>query len=251
MSARGGNNVIVTSGPPLDYSFKELKNCMEIETEEPRGGGKKKTLEKENAPGNETANAEAEPEHKDGPTPGGAAAVVAKGGATQVRVGAAPHKNVVNKMTIAMKLNNNQIETLSYLPQALDAVMDDAMFNLQWIDLSHNHLTTIEPVLTKYANLKAIYLHGNRIKCLPSVERLKVERLPKLISLTLNGNPIEACRIYRRFVIGALHNLRKIDHSTITDDEREASYAWYQMHLKREQLRKQKQQDLADMMAEG
>jgi len=248
MSARGGNNVIIASGPPLDYSFKELKNCAEIETEEPRGGGKKKTLEKENAPGGESANVDAEPEEKGGPTPGGATAVVAKGGATQVRVGATPHKNVVSKVTIAMKLNNNQIENLSYLPQALDAVMDDAMINLQWIDLSHNHLATIEPVLTKYTNLKAIYLHGNRIKCLPSVERLR--RLPKLISLTLNGNPIEACRIYRRFVIGALPNLRKIDHSTITDDELEASYAWYQMHLKRHKIRKE-EQEMADMMAEG
>lgn len=250
MSARGGNNVIVASGPPLDYSFKELKNCAEIETEEPRGGGKKKALDKENAPGEAAAATEAEAEgfSKDGPTPGGAAAVVAKSGATQARVGAAPQKNVVNKVTIAMKLNNNQIETLSYLPQALDAVMDDALMNLQMMDLSFNHLTTIEPVLTRYANLKAIYLHGNKIKCLPSVERLR--RLPKLISLTLNGNPIEACKCYRRFVIGALPNLRKIDHSTITDDELEASYAWYQMHLKRQKVRKE-EKEMADMLAEG
>merc|ERR1712224_393823 len=229
-------------------SFKELKNCAEIETEEPRGGGKKKNLEKENAPGEAAANAE-EKEEETKPTPGGAAAVVAKGGATQVRVGATPAKNVVNKVTIAMKLNNNQIETLSYLPQSLDAVMDDPLINLQWIDLSHNHLATIEPVLTRYTNLKAIYLHGNRIKNLPSVERLR--RLPKLISLTLNGNPIEACRIYRRFVIGALPNLRKIDHSTITDDELEASYAWYQMHLKRKEIRKEQQDEMAAMLAEG
>jgi len=247
MSARTGNNVIIANGPPLDYSFKELKNCAEIETEEPRGGGKKKNLDKENAPGEAAAAAEAEAEAT-GPTPGGAAAVVAKSGATQVRVGAAPQKNVVNKVTIAMKLNNNQIESLSYLPQALDAVMDDALINLQMMDLSFNHLTTIEPVLTKYTNLKAIYLHGNRIKCLPSVERLR--RLPKLISLTLNGNPIEACKCYRRFVIGALPNLRKIDHSTITDDEQEASYAWYQMHLKRHKIRKE-EKEMAEMLADS
>lgn len=220
---------------------------MEIETEEPRGGGKKKILDKENAPGGENANAEAEPEQKDGP-PGGGAAAGAKGAVTQVRVGVAPSKNVVNRVTIAMKLNNNQIENLSSLPQALDSVMENALMNLQWIDLSHNHLTTIEPVLTKYTNLKAIYLHGNRIKCLPSVDRLR--RLPKLISLTLNGNPIEACKIYRRFVIGALPNLRKIDHSTITDDELEASYAWYQMHLKRQSIRKEKMEEAA-MLADS
>merc|ERR1712193_127828 len=109
--------------------------------------------------------------------------------------------------------------------------------------------TTIEPVLTKYTNLKAIYLHGNRIKCLPSVDRLR--RLPKLISLTLNGNPIEACKIYRRFVIGALPNLRKIDHSTITDDELEASYAWYQMHLKRQSIRAEAMRESELMMNEG
>merc|ERR1711904_40230 len=150
-------------------------------------------------------------------------------------------KNVVNRVTIAMKLNNNQIENLSSLPQALDSVMENALMNLQMMDLSFNHLTTIEPVLTRYANLKAIYLHGNKIKCLPSVERLR--RLPKLISLTLNGNPIEACRIYRRFVIGALPNLRKIDHSTITDDELENAYAWYVMHQKRAKIRKEAMAD--------
>jgi len=248
MSARVGSNVIIASGPPLDYSFKELKNCAEIETEEPRGGGKKKNLEKENAPGELPANAEAEAEADAKPIPG-TSAVVAKGGAAQVRVGGAPAKNVVNKVTIAMKLNNNQIETLSYLPQSLDAVMDDPLCNLQWIDLSWNCLTTVEPALTQYTNLKAIYLHGNKIKNLPSVTRLR--KLPKLMSLTLNGNPIEACRIYRRFVIGALPNLRKIDHSTITDDELEASYAWYQMHLKRKEIRKEQQDDMAAMLAEG
>merc|ERR1712125_249386 len=103
--------------------------------------------------------------------------------------------------------------------------------NCQWIDISFNQLRNIEPELLQFHHLKALYLHGNVIKSLPSVERLS--KLPKLISLTLNGNPVECNRCYRMYTIGALVKLRQLDHSTITEEETRESNAWYKSHLKR------------------
>merc|ERR1712007_278179 len=111
------------------------------------------------------------------------------------------------------------------------------MGNCWWIDLSFNQLRTIEPALLEFQQMKALYLHGNMIKSLASVERLR--KLPKLISLTLNGNPIERCRAYRTYVIGALPKLRTLDHSMVTKEEKDGSSAWFEEHLKRLEKRKQ------------
>merc|ERR1712032_1212343 len=122
---------------------------------------------------------------------------------------------------------------------------DDPLRNCRWIDLSFNHLTRIEPALLEFQQLKALYLHGNQIKSLPSVERLR--KLPKLISLTLNGNPIECCRAYRTYVIGALPKLRSLDHSMVTQEEISVGAAWFQAHLKRLQKRKEQLEEASFM----
>merc|ERR1719499_336848 len=105
------------------------------------------------------------------------------------------------------------------------------IMSLMWLDLSFNQLVTIEPELMRFHNLKALYLHGNCIRSLPSIERLR--RLPKLLSLTLNGNPIEANKIYRTYIVGALPMLRSLDHSTITEDERLGATVWFKAHMQR------------------
>merc|ERR1711879_1082464 len=115
--------------------------------------------------------------------------------------------------------------------------MADALTNIQWLDLSFNQLLTIEPVLLRFLNMKALYLHGNCIKSLPAVDRLK--KLPKLLSLTLNGNPIESNGIYRPYIVGCLPDLRSLDHSTITQDERKHADAWYVGHQERAKIRKE------------
>merc|ERR1719446_733231 len=152
-------------------------------------------------------------------------------------------KRRIRKVTLAVKLNNNSIDSIAELPQALEFVMDDPMRTLQWIDLSFNLLSTIQAELLDFKQLKALYLHGNHIKSLPSVERLK--KLPKLISLTLNGNPIECMSFYRRYVVGALPDLRTLDHSTITDDEVKGSQDWFQGHLQRGKERQRRLEEAA------
>mmetsp|Transcript_86968 Transcript_86968/g.221445 ORF Transcript_86968/g.221445 Transcript_86968/m.221445 type:complete len:251 (-) Transcript_86968:72-824(-) len=219
---------LVASGPPLDYSFKELRSCAEIETEEPRSGVKR-------------GGGPAVGSNESGKDPG-AEADDAEGGATASGVLVARSmgstgkpKKVMRLVTISIKLNNNMLDTLSGLQPSLESVMHSPIMNLQWIDLSFNQLTTIEPELLRFMNLKALYLHGNCIKNLSSVDRLK--KLPKLLSLTLNGNPIESTRIYRVYVIGTLSSLRSLDHSTITADEVAGAASWIKGHIERAKKR--------------
>jgi hypothetical protein len=250
----------MVAGPPLDYSFKELKSVLEMETEEPRSGGKRRPQIEKDATAAGQADAAA-----DTAAAGGAAATEqagdttkmlttglanasahlggsGKGGAvvaTQLRPNAAPiMKRRIRKVTLAVKLNNNMIDSIRDLPAALEFAMDDPLRNLQWIDLSFNQLQTIQSELLEFKHLKALYLHGNHIKSLPQVERLR--RLQKLISLTLNGNPIECFPFYRRYVIGALTELRSLDHSTITDDEVKGASDWFVAHEQRAKARKER-----------
>jgi len=266
LSARSeyqGESAIIACALPLDYSFKELKTCVEIEGEEPRSGKRKPaTLELTGAPHAEEPNAEAAGDAIVSKTVTSAGQVrestsgtltlppVVQAGTLGANVPTTPRvlaslpprtpagKRNVHKITVAVKLNNNAIESLQDVPMALDLVMEDPLRNLQWLDVSWNKLRTIDASLLQFMELKALYLHSNQIKSLPSVEKLK--KLPRLISLTLNGNPIEASRSYRSYLIGSLPNLRSLDHSTITEDEIHTASGWFKAHLKRAKTRKEK-----------
>lgn len=204
--ASGGNNYLEAEGPPLDYSFKELRSCAELPGEQPRNA--RKASPKRGDAGQDTS------------------AVVddkARGGP----------KIVVQLLTNSIRLNNNYLTTLSDLPQALTQILPQPE-RLLFLDVSWNGLTTIDRALLQYQQLKALYLHGNKIASLPQVTKL--QGMPILRSLTLNGNPIETSSSYRLFVIGSLQHatsLRSLDHSTITDDERERAEAWSLGHEQR------------------
>ena len=206
--------VLVANAPPLDYSFKELRSCLELETEEPRGH-KPRAGEKD---AGEAAESVASPTSK------------AKENEPKMRI-------LLRKVTTSVKLNNNMLESASGLPQALEFRLSNPLLNLQWLDLSFNQLVTVEPDLLRFYNLKALYMHGNCITRLSAVDRLR--KLPKLISLTMNGNPIESAKIYRVYVMGALPTLRSLDHSSITDEEANNAAAWFQGHLVRAKKKKE------------
>mmetsp|Transcript_120537 Transcript_120537/g.239949 ORF Transcript_120537/g.239949 Transcript_120537/m.239949 type:complete len:251 (+) Transcript_120537:117-869(+) len=233
---------VVASGPPLDYSFKELKNCAEIEVEEPRGGFGRSSPEDAmpDAPGEITAagtNSAVTPHAFTG-------ALSPQGLATRTGV---PHgtrqRFFVRVATTSVRLNNNLLESVDGLPKSLESALSDPLTNIQWLDLSFNMLQTVEPELLRFQSLKTLYLHGNRIKSIPAVERLR--KLPSLLSLTLNGNPIEIHRYYRHFTIGALPQLKTLDHTSITGDERVDANVWFKGHL----LRKKKRRELAEEAA--
>ncbi|XP_028655197.1 leucine rich repeat containing 51 isoform X2 [Erpetoichthys calabaricus] len=95
---------------------------------------------------------------------------------------------------------------------------------LSWIDLSFNDLSTIEPVLTSFKDLKVLYLHGNGIPKMSEVDKLAV--LPHLQNLTLHGNPIEGEKGYRNYVITVLPHLKNLDFSGVTKQERGMAKLW-------------------------
>jgi len=212
--------VLEAEGPPLDYGFKELRTCAELSTEQPRNARKASPREK--------------PEKDDK-------------GVIDER-GKAERKLAVQLQTNSIRLNNNLLTSLKDLPAALSEVLPKPE-RLCFIDLSFNQLVTIDSCLLGYEHLKALYLHGNRIANLPQVDKLGNVR--KIRSVTLNGNPLETKTCYRLYVIGVLQHstdIRSLDHSTITDDERERSEAWFIGHQTRIAER-QKAKEEADYAA--
>lgn len=232
--------MLTASGEPLDYSFKELRHVMELETEDPRGGFKSKPTARPADGGEDggevTAGGPLEitlMEANNGA--GGDTQGATKGGRSR---GPAKQRCVMRKITTAVKLNNNMLESIAGLTVALDFVMASPMATLQWLNLSFNQIASVEVDLLSFPELKALYLHGNVIRTLACVERLR--KLPKLMSLTLNGNPIESSRVYRSYVIGSLQTLRSLDHSTITDDECANAAVWFKGHMVRAKERQER-----------
>ena len=71
-----------------------------------------------------------------------------------------PKGSVLN--ATGVRLNNNALRDLAGLEEFLDAVLDDPS-ELRWLDLSHNQLTRVDPVILKYPRLSCVYLHWNKI----------------------------------------------------------------------------------------
>jgi len=84
-----------------------------------------------------------------------------------------------------------------------------------------------------YKNLKSLYLHGNQIKDIREI--LKLRELPMLKSLALHGNSIEESKNppYRHFVIGAIPSLARLDFCTITPQDREEADLWWAAYTHR------------------
>ena len=100
--------------------------------------------------------------------------------------------------------------------------------NLMWLNLSHNYLTKIDPEILKFPLLKCLLLHGNYIADLEEVRKLN--DLGCLYSLSLNGNPIEAIKGYRMYVLGLMfmkfETLKKLDSTLISKGEFDAKVVW-------------------------
>jgi len=231
-----GDIVKVVSGPPLDYSFKELSNVSEIEQEEPRSGMKRSP---------------SEPRHVSGATSPGAGESQGVGQSTSgahatsgivVKSALMPKQRcIIKTLTRSLKLDNNRLESVKGLAEALEFAISSPTVAIEWLDLSFNKLCTVEPDMLMFMNLKALYLHGNIIRSMSCVRKLA--KLPKLMSLTLIGNPIGDSKSYRLYAIGALPRLKSLDHSTITEDERLTAEAWYRDYQKRQQEIRKKQEE--------
>jgi len=123
-----------------------------------------------------------------------------------------------NKLvTEIVKLNNNTLKSVDELDAHLSKYVMYPQ-NMSWIDLSFNHLTNIDPVFSKFINLRILYLHGNKINQIEEINTLKP--LKRLIKLTLHGNNIDMEHNYRQIVLSTCAGLKTFDFSDITKEDR-------------------------------
>lgn len=140
----------------------------------------------------------------------------------------------------AIRLCNNYLDSFDGFTTSLQAVLEDPS-DLEWIDLSFNHLGGIDKVLLEYKNVKVLYLHGNDIEDIKEINKLA--GLPFLKTLTLHGNLIEGVKGYRQYVIQALPRLEFLDFSRITKADREKATNWKKMKLVGDFKKKKKKKE--------
>nr|XP_046233400.1 leucine-rich repeat-containing protein 51-like [Scatophagus argus] len=135
------------------------------------------------------------------------------------RIGLRPlNTNTKNKyLSRSLRLSNNSITDLIGLQCILGHFLAQPS-KLGWLDLSYNKITCIDPVLCELHELRVLYLHGNSIWKLSEVNKLG--KLEYLHTITLHGNAIEDNKGYRNHVISVLPQLKKMDFSSVTCQER-------------------------------
>lgn len=147
-----------------------------------------------------------------------------------------------------LRVNNNELSAWTECLPTLTLLLWQPALNLNWIDLSHNKLTTIDPCLVGMTNLQVLYLHGNCITEFSQVPKLAA--LSKLTKLSLHGNELittdadtkrksvarlEDTPFYRSRLVHTLQgtNLKQLDFSAVTPRDRQYAAIWYQNHSKR------------------
>ncbi|XP_077579131.1 leucine-rich repeat-containing protein 51 isoform X2 [Stigmatopora nigra] len=118
----------------------------------------------------------------------------------------------------SLRFNNNQITNLCDLHKTISHFLAEPS-QLAWLDLSFNRITNIDKVLCELPHLRVLYLHGNRIFKLSEVDKL--QSLSHLHTITLHGNMIETNKTYRNHVISVLPQLKTLDFSVVTPQERD------------------------------
>lgn len=137
------------------------------------------------------------------------------------RVGSVPRRGRENKyLTRSIWLNNNKLTSLEHLKKFVENVLVYPAA-LSWLDFSFNRIQDVDDAVADFPNLKILYFHGNEIKSLRSLTKLR--KLNKLRNVTFHGNPIErTIPQYRNFIVHLLPNLHNLDFITVTKSEKES-----------------------------
>lgn len=137
-------------------------------------------------------------------------------------------KKEIEYRRTTLLLNNNQLRELTGLYDTLEKYVMREPQNLMWLNLSHNYLVKIDKEILNFPQLKCLLLHGNYIADLEEIRKL--QDLGNLYSLSLNGNPIEAIKGYRMYILGLMfqkyETLKKLDSTVITKNEFDNKIVW-------------------------
>ena len=102
-----------------------------------------------------------------------------------------------------------------------------SMQTITTLDLSCNRFIAVPDELLLLERLAVLYLHGNIIAKLKTVDKLR--KIPMLRAVTLHGNEVEEVDGYRPYVISLCKGLRALDFTTITPKERRDADLWRRM----------------------
>lgn len=246
-------------GPPLDFSFKNIKELAEIIRKEPRSGQRlpippeEEIIEEKketNVTNQFTAQRQTKAESEDledevsaKPKPeerikSNNAPLISKliaenttsinaskpsGGRLSDNKRSVVKKKKVNRLTTSLNIGYNQIRNIDGLFDIISRVMEHAR-RLVWIDLSNNYLTGLCSDFSELPELRSLYLHANYIYDLKEITKLSNTHIK---TLTLYGNPIEQIQGYRLWVVGIVPELRKLDTGLITLLERDNANVLY------------------------
>ncbi|XP_035681032.1 leucine-rich repeat-containing protein 51-like [Branchiostoma floridae] len=137
----------------------------------------------------------------------------------------------------ALRMNNNALTTLDGFEGAITRLLTNPEA-LAWVDLSFNDLTTVDPVLLTYPNIKVLYLHGNSIENIGEVDKLPA--LPLLKNLTLHGNPIDQEKGYKFYLLSLMPHLASLDFTSVSKADRATAKTWFHMYGKTMKSKKRK-----------
>lgn len=93
----------------------------------------------------------------------------------------------VKLVCCSLILSYNKIRELNKFPEIMVDVMPNHT-NLQWLDLSHNYLQTIDYDFEHYPQLRTLYLHCNYIVDIAEFEKLSKHE--NLKTFMIHGNPL-------------------------------------------------------------
>lgn len=136
-------------------------------------------------------------------------------------------------------LSYNQMTEIKELPKALGSLLFNPCL-LAWLDLSFNQITELAPVFKSLTSLKILYLHGNKIANMDSMQYIRTLD-NSLLKLTLHGNAVENIKGYRMMLINMMGNLKELDFSFVTESERKVSR--FLMRPRKRGARKPKTED--------
>ena len=211
-----------TKAPPADYAFKEMTAWSDILQEEPWTRAQEAEAvalmrkKKESRSPKKMKNNDAK---EGGKKEGESVGEKAEGAPTQQSPRrAVPVDEDTTLIKTSVKCNNNSFSNWNGFTEAIDSCLSEPG-KADFLDLSFNQLTTVDEQLARYSDLTCVYLHGNNITKLKDLRFLKA--LPNLRKLTIHGNPVENVKQYRMTVIAALPNLKQLDFTPITSNDRD------------------------------
>ncbi len=147
-----------------------------------------------------------------------------------------------------LRINNNELSGWNDFMPCLNQLLFEPVHNLNWLDLSHNRLSSVDPAIATLTNLQVLYLHGNAITDISQLNKLSACK--QLTKLAVHGNQyisthpeskkksvarLEDTAFYRSRLIYTLQdtNLKMLDFSAITPRDRQYALVWFQNHSKR------------------